>query len=118
MPQPEPNKAPSVGSGAGDGVGSGPRSAQRASSAPGPNKTISISWDQFHRDCRTLAERLHDAGPFHAIVCIPGGGLPPAAIGAQELGIRLIETECVASYSHTTQGELTVIKEVADPIVN
>jgi xanthine phosphoribosyltransferase len=118
MPQPEPNKAPSVGSGAGDGTGSGPGSARRASSAPGPNKTISISWDQFHRDCRTLAERLHDAGPFHAIVCISRGGLAPAAIVARELGIRLIETVCVASYSHTTQGELTVIKEVADPIVN
>ena len=30
----------------------------------------------------------------------------PAAIVARELGIRLIETVCVASYDHITQGEL------------
>jgi xanthine phosphoribosyltransferase len=81
-----------------------------------PSKTISISWDQFHRDCRTLAARLQDMGPFQAIVCITRGGLAPGAIVARELGIRLIETVCVASYSHTAQGELKVIKGVAPAI--
>jgi xanthine phosphoribosyltransferase len=45
------------------------------------------------------------------------GGLVPAAIVARELGIRLIETVCVASYSHITQGELKVLKDVARSIV-
>jgi xanthine phosphoribosyltransferase len=84
---------------------------------PNSSKTISISWDQFHRDCRTLAARLHDAGPFAAMVCISRGGLVPGGIVARELGIRMVETVCVASYDHTTQGELKVIKDIAAGIV-
>ena len=83
---------------------------------PEPKRTLPISWDQFHRDCRTLAARLENLGPFHAIVCISRGGLAPAAIIARELGIRMIETVCVASYSHTTQGEMKVIKDVASAV--
>ncbi len=71
-----------------------------------PQKPFPVSWDQFHRDARALAWRLAEAGPFEAIVCITRGGLVPAAIVARELGIRVIETVCVASYNHTTQGEL------------
>src|ERR1700733_1107747 len=82
-----------------------------------PEKIFPVSWDQFHRDSRALAWRLNGAGPFEAIVCITRGGLVPAAIGARELGVRLIETVCVASYSHTSQGELKVLKDVAPAIV-
>jgi len=82
-----------------------------------PAKIFQVSWDQFHRDSRALAWRLDGAGPFEAIVCITRGGLVPAAIVARELGIRLIETVCVTSYTHTSRGELTVIKEVAPAIV-
>jgi xanthine phosphoribosyltransferase len=82
-----------------------------------PEKIFPVSWDQFHRDSRALAWRLSSAGPFQAVVCITRGGLVPAGIVARELGIRLIETVCVASYSHTSQGELTVLKEVAPRIV-
>jgi xanthine phosphoribosyltransferase len=88
------------------------------SQAPAPKTTISISWDQFHRDCRTLAARLENLGPFHAIVCISRGGLAPAAIVARELGIRIIETVCIASYTHTSQGELKVIKEIAAAVAD
>jgi xanthine phosphoribosyltransferase len=42
--------------------------------------------------------------------------LVPAAIVARELGIRLIETVCVASYNHTAQGEVRVLKSVAESI--
>jgi len=76
-------------------------------------KPFPVSWDQFHRDARALAWRLADAGPFDAIVAVTRGGLVPAAIVARELGIRLIDTVCVASYSHTTQGELRLLKDVA-----
>src|ERR671922_89766 len=75
-------------------------------------KAFPVSWDQFHRDARALAWRLSGAGPFEAIVCVTRGGLVPAAIVARELGIRLIETVCVASYDHTTQNELRLIKGV------
>jgi xanthine phosphoribosyltransferase len=82
-----------------------------------PQKAFPVSWDQFHRDARALAWRLAGAGPFLAIVCVTRGGLVPAAIVARELGIRLIETVCVASYSYLTQGELKVLKDVAASIV-
>ena len=82
-----------------------------------PEKHFPVSWDQFHRDARALAWRLAEAGPFDAVVCITRGGLVPAAIVARELGIRVIETVCIASYNHTTQGELTILKSVAEHIV-
>ncbi len=72
--------------------------ARTGQSRTSPEKIFPVSWDQFHRDSRALAWRLADAGPFEAIVCITRGGLVPAAIVARELGIRLIETVCVASY--------------------
>jgi len=83
-----------------------------------PEKAFPVSWDQFHRDARALAWRLAGAGPFEAIVCITRGGLVAAAIVALELNLRLIETVCVSSYGNPTeQGELTLIKGVAQSIV-
>src|SRR6478672_2123753 len=81
-----------------------------------PRKPFPVSWDQFHRDARALAWRLAEAGPFHAMVCVTRGGLVPAAIVARELGIRLIETICVASYDYTKQGELRLIKTIAPQV--
>ena len=86
-------------------------------SAPDPQKAFPVSWDQLHRDARALAWRLAGAGPFRAIVCVARGGLVPAAIVARELGIRLIESVCVASYAHTTQGEIKVLKDIAATVV-
>ena len=78
------------------------------------DKAFPVSWDQFHRDARALAWRLSGAGPFTALVCITRGGLVPAAIVARELGIRMIETVCIASYhDYETQGSLEVIKGVS-----
>src|SRR5438309_7698767 len=81
-----------------------------------PQKPFPVSWDQFHRDARALAWRLAGAGPFAALVCITRGGLVPAAIVARELGIRVIETVCVVSYDHTTQGEVRLLKTIAAEI--
>ena len=87
------------------------------STGPGPEKAFPVSWDQFHRDARALAWRLSGQGEWQAIVCITRGGLVPAAIVTRELGIRLIETICVASYhDYQEQGALQVIKEVADHV--
>jgi xanthine phosphoribosyltransferase len=87
-------------------------------------KAFPVSWDQFHRDARALAWRLTDAGPFEAIVAITRGGLVAAAIVARELNLRLIETVCIVSYGaetasvgpETRQGELRVLKGVADSV--
>jgi len=86
---------------------------------PQPEKIFPVSWDQFHRDSRALAWRLHESGPFDSIVCITRGGLVPAAIVARELNVRMIETVCIASYQdYRNQGELKLIKEVAPAIVS
>ena len=77
-------------------------------------KAFPVSWDQFHRDARALAWRLSGQGPFNAVVAVTRGGLVPAAIVARELGVRVIETVCVASYDYGKQGDLQVLKSV-DP---
>ena len=89
----------------------------------GSPKAFPVSWDQFHRDCRALAWRLAEKGPdgkpFEAIVCITRGGLVPAAIVARELGTRMIETVCIASYhEYKSQGDLVVLKQIAPAIAN
>src|ERR687892_2888461 len=76
-------------------------------------KSFPVSWDQFHRHSRALAWRLAGEGPFEAVVAVTRGGLVPAAIVARELGIRVIETVCIASYDHTKQGDLKVLKGVS-----
>jgi xanthine phosphoribosyltransferase len=87
--------------------------------APRPDKIFPVSWDQFHRDARALAWRLHAVGPFEAIVCITRGGLVPAAIVARELNVRLIETVCIASYQdYKNQGDIRIIKGVAAEIAS
>jgi len=90
-------------------------------SEPRAEKAFPVSWDQFHRDARALAWRLSAQGGkgWQAIVCVTRGGLVPAAIIARELGIRLIETVCVASYhDYKAQGGLEVLKRVSPAIVD
>ena len=79
-------------------------------------KNFPVSWDQFHRDARALAWRLSGAGPFRAVVAVTRGGLVPAAVVARELGIRVIETVCVASYDYDKQGEIKVLKTIAGDV--
>ncbi|TAK49365.1 MAG: xanthine phosphoribosyltransferase [Xanthobacteraceae bacterium] len=81
-----------------------------------PAKAFPVSWDMFHRDARALAWRLNDAGPFAAVVAVTRGGLVPAAIVARELGIRVVDTVCIMSYSHTEQGEAHLLKGVAEDV--
>ena len=80
------------------------------------DKAFPVSWDQFHRDARVLAWRLNGAGPFQALTAVTRGGLVPAAIVARELGIRTIDTICLASYDHTSKGDMTILKGVSDQI--
>lgn len=80
-------------------------------------KPFPVSWDQFHRDARALAWRLSAAGPFEALIAVTRGGLVPAAVIARELGIRVIDTLCVSSYSHTSQvSDPTVLKGISDAV--
>jgi xanthine phosphoribosyltransferase len=89
----------------------------KPATAPSPDKVFPVSWDQFHRDSRALAWRLHAAGPFEVIVCITRGGLVPAAIVARELNVRVIETVCIFSYqNYSNEGALKVLKGIAPEV--
>lgn len=68
-----------------------------------------LGWEEFHRDSRELARRLLGQ-PWRGILAIARGGLVPAAIIARELEIRLVDTLCIASYDHTSQGEINLLK--------
>jgi xanthine phosphoribosyltransferase len=88
-------------------------------SPPHPEKIFPVSWDQFHRDSRALAWRLHESGPFDAVVCITRGGLVPAAVVARELNVRMIETVCVISYQdYSNQGDIKVIKGISPEVTS
>ena len=69
-----------------------------------------VTWDQLHRDARSLAATLLPRGPFRGIVAVTRGGLIPAAIVARELSCRLIETVCVSSYDEEEVREARVLK--------
>lgn len=69
-----------------------------------------VTWDQLHRDARTLATMLMPMDPFRGIVAITRGGLIPAAIVARELECRLIETISVVSYDEEVRGAPNVLK--------
>lgn len=75
-------------------------------------KMYPVSWEQLHRDCRALAWRLVELGPFEGIYCITRGGLVPAAIIARELDVHLIDTVCVSSYNWQDQGSSQIIKPI------
>ncbi len=74
-----------------------------------------VTWDQLHRDARTLAERVMTLGPFRGLVAISRGGLIPAAIVARELECRLVESISIVTYAQDagTQGPPTVVKPAA-----
>ncbi len=72
-----------------------------------------VTWDQLHRDARSLAATLIALPPFRGIVAVARGGLIPAAIVARELDCRLIESVSVLSYDEEEQGTPTLIKPPA-----
>jgi xanthine phosphoribosyltransferase len=74
--------------------------------------TYYLSWEELHRDTRNLAQRLLDKR-WRGIIGIARGGLVPAAILGRELNLRLIDTLCIASYDHTTQNNMQLIKNVS-----
>jgi xanthine phosphoribosyltransferase len=80
-----------------------------------PRKSLSLSWEEWHRDAKTLASRLLQSGPWRGIVAVSRGGLAPAAVVARALDIRLVETVCVIGYgpdeyNPQRAAEITVVK--------
>ncbi|CCZ21736.1 xanthine phosphoribosyltransferase [Acetobacter sp. CAG:977] len=75
---------------------------------------LTISWEQFHKDARTLASRLLDRDDLKKIVCVTRGGLFPAAVLARELEIRWIDTICVASYDEESRDSKASILKIPE----
>lgn len=69
-----------------------------------------VTWDQLHRDARTLARRLLGHTPFTGIVAVSRGGLIPAALVARELDLRLIESVSIVTYQDERLGTPEVTK--------
>ena len=72
-----------------------------------------VTWDQLHRDARSLATVLAPMGPWRGIVAVTRGGMIPAAIVARELECRLVETISVVSYDEEDRGQPAVLKPAA-----
>lgn len=77
-------------------------------------ETLSLSWQDMHRDACALAVLLRDKGAFDGIVAVARGGLVPAAILARELDVKLVETVCISSYDHRSQGDMEILKTLAE----
>jgi xanthine phosphoribosyltransferase len=74
-------------------------------------KHIQITWEQFESDCQTLARVLQSKKAHWAkIIAVTRGGLIPAGIIAKVIGVRVIDTICIASYDGQTRGEVTILK--------
>ena len=75
-----------------------------------------VTWDMFQMHARKLSEHLLPASQWKGIIAVSRGGLFPAAVLARELGLRHIETVCIASYhDHNNQGELQVLHAAQVP---
>ena len=77
------------------------------------NRRLTVTWDDFDRECRALAADLRGLQPWKGMIAITRGGLAPACILSYELDLRLVETLCISSYDAETQRELRVLKDVA-----
>ncbi|AFP85161.1 xanthine phosphoribosyltransferase [secondary endosymbiont of Ctenarytaina eucalypti] len=69
-----------------------------------------VSWDMLQIHTRTMATRLLPAEQWKGIIAVSRGGLVPAALLSRELGIRHVDTVCIASYDHDNQHNLSVLK--------
>ncbi len=75
-----------------------------------------VDWAEVHRDARELVRKLVGSGEWNGIIAVTRGGLVPAAIIAREMGIRHIDTLCIATYDEQYIGDVNVIKKPADAV--
>lgn len=71
-----------------------------------------ITWDEFDRDSRALAEMIHRVGELNGIVGIARGGLVATAIVTNALNIRNVKTMAIASYHGHQQMTAEVLGSV------
>ena len=74
-----------------------------------------IDWKTFQKDTIALAEKVKGLGPWDGIIAVARGGLIPAAILGNVLGIKRIDTICISSYSDETkkqEANAKILKEI------
>lgn len=75
------------------------------------SKHYFLTWEELHHDTRQLAHQLLYK-KWEGVISIARGGLIPGAILARELNLRIVDSLCIASYSHDQQGEINILKHV------
>ena len=75
-----------------------------------------VDWAEVHRDAKELVRKLVGSGEWNGIIAVTRGGLVPAAIIAREMGIRHIDTLCIATYDEQYIGDVNIIKKPADAV--
>lgn len=79
---------------------------------------VRISWDKIVADSRLLAAMCLAKRPqslkWSAIVAVTRGGLIPAALLAEKMGIRIVDTVCIQSYNTLDQrlAEAIILKDI------
>lgn len=71
---------------------------------------LEVTWERFKVDTLELIKKLPKNKKWSSLVAITRGGLIPAAILAQELEIRVIETLCITSYQGEEREECQILK--------
>ncbi|MGL9769729.1 MAG: xanthine phosphoribosyltransferase [Sodalis sp. (in: enterobacteria)] len=69
-----------------------------------------VTWDMFQIHTRTMAKHLLPSEQWKGIIAVSRGGLVPSALLARELGIRHVDTVCIASYDHDNKRDMNVLK--------
>ena len=75
-------------------------------------KKQKISWEEFERDSRALADMLHKSGDVRGVVGIARGGLVATAIITNALNIRDVKTMAITSYHGHQQMTAEVLGSV------
>ena len=73
-------------------------------------KDFIVTWEMIQKDTKSLCEQFQNK-TFKGIVAITRGGLAPALITAQELGIKDIETLCISSFDYQNQKKAEIIRQ-------
>lgn len=71
---------------------------------------VHVSWEEFHRDVKTLAAKIKASGEYDKIIAISRGGLLPAGIISYELDIRNTQAINISSYDGDRQRQPEEIK--------
>ncbi len=75
---------------------------------------MELSWDQFHRDCETLANNIRNSGrSYHKLLCITRGGVFVGGLLGHLLDIRDITTIALKLYDFDEQRQ--VVEQLSAP---